>query len=116
MIKMRGISRTFGRGDERTEALRLVDLDVAEGEFLTVMGPSGCGKSTLLSVVGMLDGEWRGEYHLFDHAVHELKHKRRADISVLAGGGKEHRVETSNAGENDLAAFLLVRGHLEGQL
>ena len=56
---------------------------------------------------------------LAPHAFHDqrlLKHKRRADISVFAGGAKERRVETSNAGENDLAAFLLVRGHLEGQL
>ena len=56
---------------------------------------------------------------LAPNAFHDqrlLKHKRRADISVLAGGGKEHRLQTSNAGENDLAAFLLVRGHLEGQL
>ncbi len=81
MIKLRGISRTFGRGDERTEALRLVDLDVAEGEFLTVMGPSGCGKSTLLSVVGMLDGAWKGEYHFLDHSVHKLKLKRRIDLN-----------------------------------
>ncbi len=81
MIKLRGISRTFGRGDERTEALRGVDLDVTEGEFLTVMGPSGCGKSTLLSVVGMLDGAWNGEYHLFDHAVHKMKLKRRIDLN-----------------------------------
>ncbi len=81
MIKLRGINRTFGSGDERTEALRGVDLDVAEGEFLTVMGPSGCGKSTLLSVVGMLDGAWEGEYHLFDQAVHKLKLKRRIDLN-----------------------------------
>ncbi len=81
MIKLRGINRTFGRGDERTEALRGVDLDVSEGEFLTVMGPSGCGKSTLLSVVGMLDGAWKGEYRLFDHAVHKLKLKRRIDLN-----------------------------------
>ena len=81
MIKLRGISRTFGRGDERTDALRGVDLDITEGEFLTVMGPSGCGKSTLLSVVGMLDGEWQGEYHLFDEAVHKLKPKRRIDLN-----------------------------------
>ena len=81
MIKLRGISRTFGRGDERTDALRGVDLDITEGEFLTVMGPSGCGKSTLLSVVGMLDGEWKGEYHLYDQAVHKLKLKRRIDLN-----------------------------------
>ncbi len=81
MIKLRGISRTFGRGEERTDALQSVDLDVTEGEFLTVMGPSGCGKSTLLSVVGMLDSEWKGEYHLYDQAVHKLKPRRRIDLN-----------------------------------
>ncbi len=81
MIALRGIHRVFGRGEERTEALRDIDLDVAEGEFLTVMGPSGCGKSTLLSIVGMLDGDWKGEYHLFDHAVHQLKPKHRINLN-----------------------------------
>jgi ABC-type lipoprotein export system ATPase subunit len=81
MIALRGISRTFGRGEERTEALRGIDLDVSEGEFLTVMGPSGCGKSTLLSVVGMLDGAWSGEYRFLDQAVHKLKLKRRIDLN-----------------------------------
>lgn len=81
MITLRGIYRTFGRGDERTEALRGVDLDVAEGEFLTVMGPSGCGKSTLLSIVGMLDGDWKGEYHLLGQAVHKMKPKQRLNLN-----------------------------------
>ena len=81
MIALRGIQRVFGRGEERTEALRDIDLDIAEGEFLTVMGPSGCGKSTLLSIVGMLDGDWKGEYHLFDHAVHKLKPKHRINLN-----------------------------------
>ena len=81
MIALRGICRAFGRGDERTEALRGIDLDVAEGEFLTVMGPSGCGKSTLLSIVGMLDGEWSGEFHFLDHAVHEMKLKHRINLN-----------------------------------
>ena len=50
------------------------------------------------------------------HDERLLTHKRRADISVFAGGARERRLETSNASENDLAAFLLVRGYLEGQL
>ncbi len=81
MIKLRGINRAFGRGEVRTDALRGIDLDVTEGEFLTVMGPSGCGKSTLLSVVGMLDSAWEGEYHLYDQAVHKLKPKHRIDLN-----------------------------------
>lgn len=50
------------------------------------------------------------------HDQRLLTHKRRADISALRGGAKDRRVESSNARENDLAAFLLVRGYLEGQL
>jgi hypothetical protein len=56
---------------------------------------------------------------LAPHAFHDqrlLTQKRRSDISVVAGGGRERRLETSNARENDLAAFLLFRGYLEGQL
>jgi hypothetical protein len=56
---------------------------------------------------------------LVPHAFHDqrlLTHKRRADISVLAGSARDRRLETSNAGENDLAVFLLVRGYLESQL
>ena len=81
MIALRGIYRTFGRGDERMEALRGIDLDVAEGEFLTVMGPSGCGKSTLLSIVGMLDSDWKGEYHFHGQAVHKMKPKHRISLN-----------------------------------
>ncbi len=50
------------------------------------------------------------------HDQRLLTHKRRADISVFGGSARERRLETSNATENDLAAFLLVRGYLEGQL
>jgi hypothetical protein len=56
---------------------------------------------------------------LTPHAFHDqrlLTQRRRSDISLVAGGARERRLETSNARENDLAAFLLVRGYLEGQL
>ena len=42
--------------------LRRINLEIAAGEFVTIMGPSGAGKSTLLSILGMLDGAWTGEY------------------------------------------------------
>jgi putative ABC transport system ATP-binding protein len=81
MITMRGICRSFGRGEERTDALRGVDLQVDAGEFVSVMGPSGCGKSTLLSILGMLDGDWQGEYFFLDQAVHGLKPKKRIALN-----------------------------------
>lgn len=50
------------------------------------------------------------------HDQRLLKEKRRSDISAFSGGGKEQRLETSNARETDLAAFLLLRAHIEKQL
>src|SRR4051812_17962224 len=50
------------------------------------MGPSGAGKSTLLHILGMLDGDWQGEYYLLDHAVHSLGKKERAQLHKLYVG------------------------------
>lgn len=81
MIQLRNVERSYKTGAGATYVLRRINLDVREGEFLTVMGPSGSGKSTLLSIIGMLDDSWRGEYHLLDQAVHQLDRKKRADLS-----------------------------------
>jgi ABC-type lipoprotein export system ATPase subunit len=56
-------------------------MDVSPGEFLTLMGPSGAGKSTLLSILGMLDGDWRGEFHFLGHPVHAMKPRARVDLN-----------------------------------
>src|ERR1700716_3502445 len=60
--------------------LRDIDLEVAEGEFVSIMGPSGAGKSSLLHVLGMHDHGWTGEYFFNDVAVHHLKAKERAAL------------------------------------
>jgi NitT/TauT family transport system ATP-binding protein len=54
-IRIRNVTKTFGRGHDRMTALNDLDLDVAEGEFLCIVGASGCGKSTLLNLISGLD-------------------------------------------------------------
>jgi putative ABC transport system ATP-binding protein len=64
MIRLRRIERVFRVGEDEVHALRSVDLDVARGEYLSIMGPSGSGKSTLLNVIGLLDRPNAGRYEL----------------------------------------------------
>ena len=64
MIRLTGIERTFIVGDEMVRALRSVNLEIAQGEYLSIMGPSGSGKSTLLNVIGLLDRPNAGTYAL----------------------------------------------------
>ncbi len=80
MIQLRGIEKYFEHGPAKTFVLRRVNLDIREGEFVSVMGPSGAGKSTLLHVLGMHDSAWSGEYHLFGHPVHKLDKKKRMEL------------------------------------
>jgi ABC-type lipoprotein export system ATPase subunit len=77
MIALRGLEKSYRQGRTRTFVLRQIDLDIAEGDFVTIMGPSGAGKTTLLSIMGMLDGDWSGEFFLYDQPVHKLKNQER---------------------------------------
>jgi len=61
--------------------LRQINLDIAEGEFITIMGPSGAGKSTLLAILGFYDGDFEGEYSFKDQPVHTLDPKARAALN-----------------------------------
>lgn len=82
MIQLKNIERYFeSRGGSRTYVLRNVNMQLEEGEFVTIMGPSGAGKSTLLSILGMLDAAWTGEYHLHNNEVHKLGKKERSDLN-----------------------------------
>ena len=80
MIKLRDITKFYKSGFGKTFVLRNIDLDIEEGEFMTVMGPSGAGKSTLLHIIGMLDNASEGEYFFEDQPVHRLNEKRRTGL------------------------------------
>src|SRR5215470_11611902 len=80
MIALRNVEKSYPVAGGRVFVLRQVTVDIAPGEFVTVMGPSGAGKSTLLAILGMLDGAWTGEYRLLDQDVHKLDNKRRVAL------------------------------------
>jgi putative ABC transport system ATP-binding protein len=80
MIKLRNVEKVYEAGGSKTYVLRRINMDVREGEFVSIMGPSGSGKSTLLSILGMLDSAWTGEYYFEDTAVHKANQKQRAAL------------------------------------
>ena len=81
MIRLKNVEKSYRSGAGETFVLRRISGDVAQGEFLTIMGPSGAGKTTLLSILGMLDGDWRGEFYLYDHPVHAMKPRDRIELN-----------------------------------
>jgi putative ABC transport system ATP-binding protein len=80
MICLRGIERVFRMGEEEVHALRGVNLDIAAGEYLSIMGPSGSGKSTLLNLIGLLDRPNAGSYELDERDVTGLGDDEQARV------------------------------------
>lgn len=80
MIKLENVKKVFRTEEVETWALREVNLEVKEGEFVAIMGPSGCGKSTLLNILGLLDNPTEGTYMLNGKDVSKLKENDRTDI------------------------------------
>ena len=81
MIETHNLERYYPLAGGRYYVLRRINLDIREGEFITIMGPSGAGKSTLLSIIGMLDGGWGGEFYFLDQPVHKLEPKKRIELN-----------------------------------
>lgn len=80
MIELRQLCRSFQIGDQWVHALDHLDLQIARGEYLSVMGPSGSGKSTLLNMLGLLDMPSDGEYLLNQTATSQLSEEGRATL------------------------------------
>jgi ABC-type lipoprotein export system ATPase subunit len=81
MIRLSGVEKSYPYKGGQTWVLRQIGLEIAEGDFVTIMGPSGSGKSTLLAILGMLDGEYGGEYWLDDKPVHKASVKERGKLN-----------------------------------
>jgi ABC-type lipoprotein export system ATPase subunit len=80
LLQLNNIFKWVQSGGQRIFLLKDLNLEVEEGEFISIMGPSGSGKSTLLNVIGMLDDFDEGEYNFLDEPVHQLKEKHRANL------------------------------------
>ncbi|MFZ0909610.1 MAG: ABC transporter ATP-binding protein [Candidatus Acidiferrales bacterium] len=74
------VEKSYESGAGKTWVLRRINLEIGDGDFITIMGPSGAGKSTLMGIIGMLDGAWKGEYYLLDNAVQKLDNRRRVEL------------------------------------
>src|SRR5881394_2814057 len=80
MIRLRNVEKSYPYKGGQTWVLRQIALEVGEGDFVTIMGPSGSGKSTLLSILGMLDGDFGGEYWFDGKPAHGVSNKVRAAL------------------------------------
>ena len=84
VVRLRDVNKHYETKAGRTNILNHITLDIAPGEFVSIMGPSGAGKTTLLNILAMFDADWNGEYDLLGNPVHRMKPKHRRELS------KEH--------------------------
>ncbi len=80
MIQLQGIGKTYRLGEVEVNALKSIDLAIAEGEYVAIMGASGSGKSTLMNILGCLDRASRGQYLLHDQDITTLRDRDLAAI------------------------------------
>ncbi len=80
LIRLRGITKSYGTGQALTYALHGVDLDIAKGDFVSIMGPSGSGKSTCMNILGCLDTPTSGQYFFANLEVSRMYRKELATL------------------------------------
>ncbi len=112
MIQLKNIDKYYDSRFQRTFVLKEIDLEVIQGEFITIMGPSGAGKSTLLNIIGLLDEPSAGEYLFFDQPAHQIKEKQRVQYHRSHIGfifQAFHLIDELNVYEN-IETPLIYRG------
>jgi ABC-type lipoprotein export system ATPase subunit len=112
VISLRDVEKAHKVGGGVSYVLRRVTLDIAAGEFVTIMGPSGAGKSTLLSILGMLDPAFTGEYFFRAQPVHLMDLRKRQSLAREQIGfvfQQYHLLDDLTVAEN-LAVPLDYRG------
>ena len=80
MIRLQNIEKVYRTDTVETLALNSINLDIAKGEFLSIMGPSGCGKSTLLNIMGLLDAPSKGAIRIDSQTTEKLSDKQLAQF------------------------------------
>ena len=112
IIEIKDINKYYSVGSEKLHALKDVNLEVEEGEFLAILGPSGSGKSTLMNVIGCMDKPDSGSYRLDNCQIEQASEKELTRIRNEKIGfifQKYHLIQTYNVMQNIIMP-LLVRG------
>jgi len=112
MIKLKNIDKYYDAKFQRTFVLKRVNLDIEQGEFVSIMGPSGSGKSTLLNIIGFLDEPSQGDYLFLGDPANKLKDKQKVQYHRSHIGfifQAFHLIEEMNVYEN-IETPLVYRG------
>lgn len=112
MIKLVDVDKFIESKYQRVFILKSINLEIEQGEFVSIMGPSGSGKSTLMNIIGMLDQPSQGEYFFLDEPVHRFNERKRSNIHKEHIGfifQAYHLIDELNVYEN-IETPLLYRG------